>query len=94
MLEIGNIVEIDNGEQYVLLEDVEYQGARFIYALKAINGDDITDESMVFEAVKEDDGEYLAPVEDKVIYEQLIEMFKDKVAEKIDAIKLDEQATE
>jgi len=94
MIQLENIVTLDNGQDYVILEEVEYEGARFVYTVRVENQEDLTDDSMIFEAVNENGEEFLAPVEDKEVYNELIELFKDKVADKLDSINFDEIATQ
>ena len=94
MIEIGNVVTLDNGQEYVLLEEVVVEGVRFIFGIRTENQQEITDDSMIFEAVNEDGNEYLAPIEDKAVYDELLEMFKDKAAEIIDSMDFEEKAAE
>ena len=83
MIEVGNIVTLEDNLEYLLLEDVTKNGAKYLYAVRVLIDESPTDEYLVFEAITDQDGEYLKVVEDKKLYDELIEDFKEKVSNKI-----------
>ena len=70
MTEVGNIVTLENGQEYLVLEELTKDNSRFVYSVRILQDDTPTDE-------------YLKPVEDKEKYDALIEDFKDIIADKI-----------
>ncbi len=83
MIEIGNIVTLENQKDYLLLEEVEYNGRRFVYAVRVLEDETPTNEYIIYEAINSEDGEYLKDVNVKEEYDALVELFKDKIADKI-----------
>jgi len=83
MIEVGNIVTLENGQEYLLLEELTKDNSRFVYSVRILQDDTPTDEYLIFEAIKNNDEEYLKPVEEKEKYDILIEDFKDLIADKI-----------
>ncbi|MCR5482840.1 MAG: DUF1292 domain-containing protein [Bacilli bacterium] len=83
MTEVGNIVTLEGNEEYLILEETTKNGVRYLYAVRVLIDETPTDEYLIFESIKKDEGEFLLPVSDKELYDQLIEDFKDIVADKI-----------
>ena len=83
MIEVGNIVTLENGQEYLLLEELEQDGRRYVYAVRVLEDETPTDEFLIFEAFYDGEGEYMKAVSDKPLYDQLIEDFKDVVADKL-----------
>lgn len=83
MIEVGNIVTLENNQEYLLLEELNKDDKKFVYAVRTLEDETPTDEFLIFEVIKTDDGEYLKTVENKEYYDQLIEDFKDIVADKV-----------
>ncbi len=83
MIEVGNIVTLENGQEYLLLEELEQDGRRYVYAVRVLEDETPTDEFLIFEAFYDGEGEYMKVVSDKSVYDQLIEDFKDVVADKL-----------
>lgn len=83
MIEVGNIVTLENDIEYLILEELEHDGRKFVYTVRTLEDETPTDEFIIYEAIKADDGEYLKDVDNKELYEELIEEFKDIVADKI-----------
>ena len=83
MIEVGNIVTLENNQEYLLLEECVKDGKKYIYAVRTLEDESLTDEYLVFEAIVQDGEEFLKVVEDKEAYEDLIDEFKDIIADKI-----------
>ena len=83
MIEVGNIVTLENGQEYLLLEELEQDNRKFVYAVRVLEDETPTDEFLIFEAFYDGEGEYMKVVTDKAVYDQLIEDFKDVVADKL-----------
>lgn len=83
MIEVGNIVTLDNGTEYLLLEELTKNDTRYIYAVRVLEDETPTDEFLIYEAIVNGDEEYLKGIEDKKLYDELIEDFKDIVADKV-----------
>lgn len=83
MTEVGNIVTLEDNLEYLILEQLLKDGKKYLYAVRVLIDETPTDEYLIFEALKDDEGEYLKVVEDKTLYDELIEDFKDIVSEKI-----------
>ncbi len=83
MTEVGNIVTLEGNEEYLILEETTKNGVRYLYAVRVLIDESPTDEYLIFENIKKDEGEFLLPVSDKELYDELIEDFKDIVADKL-----------
>lgn len=87
MIEVGNIVTLENNQEYLILEELNKEGKNYVYSVRVLEDETPTDEYMIFESiVNEVDGvkdEYLKGVSDKNLYDQLIEDFKDVIADKV-----------
>ena len=83
MTEVGNIVTLENGQEYLVLEELTKDNSRYVYSVRILQDDTPTDEYLIFEAINNDGDEYLKSVEDKAKYDTLIEDFKDIIADKI-----------
>lgn len=83
MIEVGNIVTLENGQEYLLLEELSKDNSKYVYSVRILQDDTPTDEYLIFEAINANEEEYLKPVEDKEKYDVLIEEFKDIIADKI-----------
>ncbi len=48
---VGNIVTLEDGKEYLLLEETEKKnGVRYLYAVRVLENDTPTDEYLIFEA--------------------------------------------
>lgn len=83
MIEVGNIVTLDNGTEYLLLEELTKNDTRYIYSVRVLEDETATDEYLIYEAIVNDGEEFLKVVDDRELYDQLIEEFKDVVADKV-----------
>lgn len=83
MIEVGNIVTLENSQEYLLLEELTKEGKSYVYAVRVLEDETPTDEFLIFEAMVTGDEEYLKAVSDKQLYDTLIEDFKDVVADKV-----------
>jgi hypothetical protein len=83
MIEVGNIVTLEDNLEYLLLEETTKNNVKYLYAVRVLIDETPTDEYLIFEAIKDADGEYLKVVEDKALFDELIEDFKDIVSAKI-----------
>ena len=83
MIEVGNIVTLDNGTEYLLLEELTKNDTRYIYSVRVLEDETATDEFLIYEAIVNGEEEFLKVVDDRVLYDELIEEFKDVVADKV-----------
>lgn len=89
MITVGNIVTLENGTEYLLLEEIEKNGTKYIYAVRTLEDETPTDEYLIFEAIVNGEEEFLKVVNNKELYDELLEDFTDKVADKILDANLD-----
>ena len=94
MIMVGNIVTLENGIEYLLLEELEKNDTRYIYAVKTLEDETPTDEYLIFEAIKDGDDEFLKEVTDRELYDELLDEFSDLVADKILDADLEEKEDE
>ena len=83
MIEVGNIVTLENGQEYLLLEELKKNDITYMYAVRTLEDETPTDEFLIFEAIINGEEEFLKVVADKNLYDELIDEFKDIVADKI-----------
>lgn len=94
MTEVNNIVTLTNGNDFWILETLEYQGKKYVYTERVLEDETETGEFVIFEATVKEGEEYLVPVNDKEIYDELIEEFRDLVADKIISGEYEEEEIE
>lgn len=83
MIEVGNIVTLQNDLEYLILESMDKDDKKYVYAVRVLEDESFTDEYVIFEAFINGDEEYLKMVEEKETYDELIEEFRDLISEKI-----------
>jgi hypothetical protein len=83
MTEVGNIVTLEDNKEYLILEELEKDGTKYLYSVRVLIDETPTDEYLIFSYQKDENGEYLVEVQDKVLYDQLVEDFKDIVSNKL-----------
>lgn len=82
MIEVGNIVTLENGRDYLILEEIEDNGSRFVYTVRVLEDETPTSEYVIYEAINSEDGEFLKDVTNKETYDKIIEQFKSVIADK------------
>lgn len=92
MITVGNIVTLENGKEYLLLEELKKEETRYIYAVRTLEDESLTDEYLIFEAIIDGEEEFLKIVNDKELYDELLDEFGDLVADKI--LDADDEETE
>ena len=90
MIEVGNIVTLENNVEYLILEELDHEGKKYVYTVRTLDDETPTDEFVIYEVIKVDDDSYLKDIDNKELYDELIEEFKDIVADKILSGDLDE----
>lgn len=91
MIEVGNIVTLENNVEYLILEELTHgDNKKYVYTVRTLEDETPTDEFVIYEVMKVNDEEYLKDVDNKELYDELIEEFKDIVADKILNGDLDE----
>lgn len=83
MIEVGNIITLENNEEYLVLDQITYNNVKYIYSVRTIDNDNLTDEYLIFEVIKDNDGEFIKAIDDKKLYDELIQQFKESVSNKI-----------
>ncbi len=83
MIEVGNIVTLENNQEYLILESLVKDNKKYVYCAGVLPDETPTEESLIFEALINGSDEYLKPVNDKDLYDDLIDEFKDIVSDKI-----------
>lgn len=83
MIMVGNIVTLEDGKEYLLLEETVKDGVRYLYAVRTLEDETPTDEYLIFEAILNGEEEFLKIVNDQKLYDELIEEFSDIVADKV-----------
>ena len=78
MIMVGNIVTLENGIEYLLLEELEKDNVKYVYAVKTLEDETPTDEYLIFEALKDGDEEFLKEVNDRELYDELLDEFSDE----------------
>lgn len=91
MIEVGNIVTLENNVEYLILEELTREdNKKYVYTVRTLEDETPTDEFIIYEVMKVNDDEYLKDIDNKELYDELIEEFKDIVADKILNGDLDE----
>lgn len=83
MTEVGQIITLEDNHEYLVLETTERDGIKYIYTVRVLIDETPTDEYMIFKYETDDSGEYLANLDDKELYDDLFEEFKEIAANKL-----------
>lgn len=83
MSEVGQIITLEDNHEYLILETTERDGVKYLYAVRVLIDETPTDEYEIFKYEKDDSGEYLVNLEDKALFDDLFEEFKDIAASKL-----------
>lgn len=83
MIEVGNIVTLENGVEYLVLEELFKQSSRYVYSVRVNPDETPTNDYLIFEAINDEAGEFLKPIENEELYSSLVEEFKNIIADKI-----------
>ncbi|MCR4581805.1 MAG: DUF1292 domain-containing protein [Bacilli bacterium] len=83
MIEIGNIVTLENQKEFLLLEELNKDGRRYVYAVGVLPDETPTNEYIIFEAVNLADGEYLKEINNQEEYNSIVEDFKEIISNKM-----------
>lgn len=94
MITVGNIVTLENGIEYLLLEELEKNGVRYVYAVKTLEDETPTDDYLIFETIQDGDDEFLKEINDRELYDELLDEFSDLVADKILDADLENEESE
>ncbi|MCR5734800.1 MAG: hypothetical protein K6G22_09370 [Lachnospiraceae bacterium] len=78
MLEVGNIVSIENGKEYMLSERIYHNGKLYFYAYEA-DSDDNLKNSVIIEGRVVDGEEYVVIVEDMEVQQEILGIIKNGV---------------
>ena len=57
MIEIGNIVTLENGKDFLLLEEINLDGKRYVYSVRVLEDETPTSEYVIYQAINTDDGD-------------------------------------
>lgn len=97
MIEVGNIVTLENNVEYLILEELNHEDKKYVYTVRTLEDETPTDEFVIYEVMESEGESYLKDINDKELYDELIEEFKDIVADKIlngDLDEMEEMAEE
>lgn len=90
MIEVGNIVTLENDVEYLILEELTHEDKKYVYTVRTLEDETPTDEFVIYEVMDVEGDAYLKDIDNKELYDELIEEFKDIVADKILNGDLDE----
>lgn len=84
MIEVGNIVTLDNNQEFLLLEEIKRGENTYMYGVKVQEEDVPTDEFVVFEAIiNGENEEFLKIVSDENLYNDLEGEFKQIIFDQV-----------
>lgn len=72
---VDNIVELENGKKYVLLDEKKLDKNNYYFGIRLDNNEEPTNNYLFFEETKDGDDVYLAPVEDEQMKNLLLTTF-------------------
>ena len=90
MIEVGNIVTLENDVEYLILEELTHEDKKYVYTVRTLEDETPTDEFVIYEVMDVEGDAYLKDIDNKELYDELIEEYKDIVADKILNGDLDE----
>ena len=72
---VDNIVELENGKKYVLLDEKKLDKNNYYFGLRLDNNEEPTNNYLFFEETKDGDDIYLLPIEDEKLKNLLLTVF-------------------
>lgn len=72
---VDNIVELDNGKKYVLLDEKKLDKNNYYFGLRLDNNEEPTNNYLFFEETKDGNDVYLLPIEDENLKNLLLTVF-------------------
>lgn len=72
---VDNIVELENGKKYVLLDEKKLDKNNYYFGLRLDNNEEPTNNYLFFEETKDGDDVYLLPIEDEKLKNLLLTVF-------------------
>lgn len=69
-----NIIQLDNGEEYVVVDTISFSNRNFLLAGKVLNEQEI-DDLKVFEMITNDDSHIIIEIKDEQLCEKLYQIF-------------------
>lgn len=80
---VDNIVMLEDGKQYVILDEKELDSVKYYYGLRLDDNEEPTDMYLFFKESRYDDDIYLTPVEDENIKKILLTAFTVNFLDKV-----------
>lgn len=71
------VVELENGDKYVVVDAISYQDRVFILLNEYVDDENISDDAYIYEKV----GKNIVEVKDEVLMEKLIAAFQKRLEE-------------
>lgn len=72
---VDNIVELENGKKYVLLDEKKLDKNNYYFGLRLDNNEEPTNNYLFFEETKDGNDVYLLPIEDENLKNLLLTVF-------------------
>ena len=89
MIDIGNVVTLENGKEFLLLEEANIGERKFVYSVRVLPDDTPTQEFVIFEALVINNEEFLKDINDKELYDKLVDLFKNIISTKMQSGEYD-----
>jgi len=80
MVELGNIVTLENGMNFLILADTTLDNKRYVFAARTVEDDQVTDEYVILEVIKKDDDCFIQAVDDYDLYGKLHDIFSNDIS--------------
>jgi len=75
MVELGDIVTLENGLNFLLVNETYIGDTRYVYAILAREDESLTKEFAILEVVKNNGKSYIKAVDDYDTYAKLVDIF-------------------
>lgn len=72
---VDNIVELENGKKYVLLDEKKIDKNNYYFGLRLDNNEEPTNNYLFFEEIKDCNDVYLLPIDDEKLKSLLLTAF-------------------
>ena len=79
MVEVGNVVTLKNGREYLILDEETYYEKDFVYTVRVDSEDEPLGEYEVFRVLRINGESYLFGIKEKMFHDALIAVFKDLI---------------
>lgn len=83
-MNIEDIITLEDNKEYLILDIIKYDNEEYMYCVMIDEFDNVTNEYIYVKCIQENNDIFVEEVEDKVVLENIIEIFSKKINDEQD----------